>query len=175
MKKLLLCSFFVLALCLTGCNNNTTKDNTNNNNQSQNQNQNQDQTSQENSNTVIYDSPDFSKTAGFKIVLDDSLKDVKYDSIFLINDSIAQLDLEFPDKTIGTILVDPTESSHLFNPSDAVFVGDTKVSIEIGADGIILYEWQKDNYTFVYHTKNDLKDSDVLKNLVNGISVEITR
>ena len=24
-------------------------------------------------------------------------------------------------------------------------------------------------------TKNDLKDSDVLKNLVNGISVEITR
>ena len=91
----------------------------------------QDQNKEE-TGTVVYDTPDFSKSAGFKVVLDDSLKDVKYDSIFLTNNSVAQLDLEFPDQTIGTLLVDSNESTYLYDPSDAVFIDDIKVSIEVG-------------------------------------------
>lgn len=174
MKKLLLCSFFILALCLTGCNNNTHQNDTTNDVTGNDKNTNIQDQNEEETGTVVYDTPDFSKSAGFKVALDDSLKDVKYDSIFLTNNSVAQLDLEFPDQTIGTLLVDSNESTYLYDPSDAVFIDDIKVSIEVGADGIIVYEWQKDNSTFVYHSKVDLKNSDILKNLVNGITIELT-
>ena len=181
MKKLLLCTTLILALFLVGCNNNKSNnaDNNNNNiiqNQEQNQGQNQGQNQEVKDDTpvVVYDNPDFSEKAGFKVSLGDSLKGVTYDSIFLTNNATAQLDLKFPDGSIGTMLVDSMNTSHLFKPDDAVFVGDIKVSIETGADGIMVYEWEKDNYTFVFSTTAALKDSQKLKDLVNDLAVEQT-
>ena len=180
MKKLLLCTTLILALFLVGCNNNkpnnNDKNNTQNHSQEQNQGQNQQQNQEVKDDTpvVVYDNPDFSEKAGFKIVLGNSLKGVTYDSIFLTNNTTAQLDLKFPDGSIGTMLVDSTNSSHLFKPDDAIFVGDIKVSIETGADGIMVYEWEKDNYTFVLSTSASLKDSQRLKDLVTDLTVEQT-
>ena len=177
MKKLLLCTTLILALFLVGCNNDKSNNNNNiNQGQVQNQSQSQEQNQEVKDNTpvVVYDNPDFSEKAGFKVSLGDSLKGVTYDSIFLTNNATAQLDLKFPDGSIGTMLVDSNNSSHLFKPDDAVFVGDIKVSIETGADGIMVYEWEKDNYTFVFSTTASLKGSQRLKDLVNDLAVEQT-
>lgn len=177
MKKLLLCTTLILALFLVGCNNDKSNNNNNiNQGQVQNQSQSQEQNQEVKDNTpvVVYDNPDFSEKAGFKVSLGDSLKGVTYDSIFLTNNSTAQLDLKFPDGSIGTMLVDSMNTSHLFKPDDAVFVGDIKVSIETGADGIMVYEWEKDNYTFVFSTTASLKDSQKLKDLVKDLTVEQT-
>lgn len=177
MKKLLLCTTLILALFLVGCNNDKSNNNNNiNQGQVQNQSQSQEQNQEVKDNTpvVVYDNPDFSEKAGFKVSLGDSLKGVTYDSIFLTNNATAQLDLKFPDGSIGTMLVDSTNTSHLFKPDDAVFVGDIKISIETGADGIMVYEWEKDNYTFVFSTTASLKDSQKLKDLVKDLTVEQT-
>ena len=124
---------------------------------------------------IEYDSTDFTKKAGFKVNLNDSLKEVKYDSIFLISKTIAQLDLRFPDNTIGTLLIDSLGYSKLETTDDVVFVDDIKVSIENGLDGINTYEWTKENYTFTYYTSADLKNTDTLTNLINDISIEKTK
>ena len=114
MKKLLLCSTLIIALCLVGCNDNTNPSNSENSNQG----------NQNNSGVATYESPDFSNSAGFKVNLTGSLKNVTYDSVFLMNDSIAQLDLIFPNNMIGTLSIDPTEQSLLRNVDDVVFVDD---------------------------------------------------
>ena len=180
MKKNLILVALVLTLCLVGCNNN--KQNTNNNEnlnnnvqQDQTTNQNtQDNESEEKDDTpvVVYDSLDFSEKAGFKVVLGEALNDVECTSIFLINNTTTQFNLNFPDNVKGTLLIDPTNSSHLFSPDDETTIGETKVSIETGAGGILVYEWKKENYTYVFSTSADLKDSDKLSNLVNGVSIE---
>lgn len=179
MKKLLLCSTLIIALLLVGCNDNKVNENNNqennNINQEQIQNQPEDQPEKDETPVVIYDSPDFTEKAGFKIAFGPSLTTVAYDSIFLINNSVAQLDLKFEDNSKGTMLIDPSESSHLFSPDDATFVGDIKVSIETGADGILVYEWRKDNYTFVYSTTSKLKDTQTLTDLVTDLSIQITK
>lgn len=179
MKKILLLLALCAALFLVGCNNNENKvqnNNTNNNQQQNNsQNANNDQNQEEEEDEapiLVYDSPDFSDKAGFKVNLGAGLDGVIYDSIFLMNRSTAQLDLIFPDNTIGTLLVDSTNSSHIYEADDVVLVGDTKVSVEVGADGIIVYEWTKDDYVYVYSTAQDIKNSQKLKDLVNGISIE---
>ena len=165
MKKLLLCSTLIIALCLVGCNDNTNPSNSENSNQG----------NQNNSGVATYESPDFSNSAGFKVNLTGSLKNVTYDSVFLMNDSIAQLDLIFPNNMIGTLSIDPTEQSLLTNVDDVVFVDDIKVSIKHGADGIYSYEWQKDNYYFLFDTKTDIKDSQILKDLINEVNLEKTK
>lgn len=179
MKKLLLCSTLIIALLLVGCNDDKAKENNNkeNNNISQEQTQNNptEQPEKDNTPVVIYDTPDFSEKAGFKINFGNSLSKVTHDSIFLINNSVAQLDLKYEDGSKGTMLIDPSEASHLFSPDDATLVGDIKVSIENGADGILVYEWRKDNYTFVYSTTANLKDTQTLTDLVNDLSIQITK
>ena len=141
MKKNLILVALVLTLCLVGCNNN--KQNTNNNEnlnnnvqQDQTTNQNtQDNESEEKDDTpvVVYDSLDFSEKAGFKVVLGEALNDVECTSIFLINNTTTQFNLNFPDNVKGTLLIDPANSSHLFSPDDETTIGETKVSIETGA------------------------------------------
>ena len=147
MKKLLLLLALCISVCLVGCNKNENNNQNNNqNNLNTNQPSNVDNNqSQEEPPIVVYDSPDFSEKAGFKVTLNSSLEGVKYDSIFLMNNSTAQLDLVFPDNSIGTLLVDSTNSTHIYNANDAALVGDINVSIESGADGINVYEWSKDN------------------------------
>ena len=177
MKKILLLLALFTALCLVGCTNN--EQNNNNNEQSNTQvsdkNQNNDEKEKENeSGIVVYEKPDFSKKAGFKVNLGSGLEEVKYDSIFLIHDTTAQLDLIFPDNSIGTLLVDTNGYQHLANSEDSVLIEDIKVAIEIGADGIIVYEWVKDDVCYTYSTAKDIKDSDVLATLVNNVVLEKT-
>lgn len=176
MKKLLLCSSLIIALFLVGCNNNTTNNNEKVNqeqtqNQQQNQGQNPNTNKEENSPVVVYNTPDFSEKAGFKVSLGDSLSGVTYDSIFLTNNTTAQLDLKHQDGSIGTMLIDSMGSSHLYKPDDAVIINNIKVSIETGADGIMVYEWEKDNYIFVYSTTSNIKETELLKNLVNDLNI----
>lgn len=170
MKKLLLGLILCSTIFLIACNDN--KDlNSNNTNPNQ-----QDEINEIDDNPVIeYDSTDFSKKAGFKVNLDDSLKGVKYDSIFLIAKTVAQLDLKFPDNTIGTLLIDSSEYSKLETTDSVIFIDDIKVSIENGLDGIYSYEWKNGNYTLTYSTSTDLKDSEILTNLVNGVTIEKTK
>ena len=173
MKKLLLCSTLIISLFLVGCNDTTDNNNNNNNNISK---PNSNQTSQNTDTGIVTsESTDFSKTAGFKVNLSNSLKDVKYDSVFLINNSIVQLDLTFPDKSIGTLLVDSNNSSYLLDGDDVIFIDNVKVTIQTGADGIISYEWQKDNTSYVFSTKANIKDSQTLKNLVADAKLEKTK
>jgi len=184
MKKLLLCISLILAICLVGCNNNennnTVNEGQNNiidNNNANNSNQ-SDLEEDKNNPIVQYTSPeadDFSEKSGFKVELSNSLEAVKYDSVFLINDTAAQLDLVFPDNSIGTLLIDSMNSTHVYDPDDVTFIGDTKVSIKIGADGIRDYEWKKNDYTFVYSTKTDIQSTDVLSNLVNDVSLNVIK
>lgn len=176
MKKLLLLLALCTSLCLIGCKNNEQQNNNNQQNNSHmsdsNQNKNNENELEENNGIAVYENTDFSEKAGFKINLGDTLKDVKYDSIFLIHNSTAQLDLIFPDNTIGTLLVDTNGYLHLTDTETTVMVDDIKVSIEIGADGIIVYEWLKDNVSYTYSTNTDLKESDILTNLVKDITLE---
>lgn len=179
MKKILLCLALVSALFLVGCNdnknpNNENNVNNNNNNSVVEENKNTQEEEEDNSPIVKYESPDFSEKAGFKVNLGSSLEGVTYDSIFLVNKTTAQLDLIFPDKTIGTLLVEPRGSSHLYEKDDTIQVGDTEVAMKVGADGISVYEWTKNEQTYVYSTTLNLKDSDLLSKLVNDVSIEIT-
>ena len=180
MKKLLLCVALCSALFLVGCNNNNNQNkvnnNTNNNSSNNNSNTSVVDPVEEipNDPIVQYESPDFSEKAGFKIDLGSSLEGVTYDSVFLMNNSTAQLDLVFPDKSIGTLLIDSRGSSHLYDIDDTLYVGETTVSVKVGADGITVYEWMKDNYAYVYSTTSDLKNSQTLTNLVNDISINVT-
>ena len=179
MKKMLLCFSLIAALCLVGCNNNENNNGdvqNNNNNNSNLTNQSGSQEEENNNPIIQYSSPttdDFSDKSGFKVELSNSLEGVKYDSVFLINETAAQLDLIFPDNSIGTLLIDSMNSTHIYEPDDATFVGDTKVSIKVGADGIRDYEWVKNNYTFVYSTKTDIKDTNTLTSLVNDVSINV--
>lgn len=175
MKKILLLLALCTALCLVGCNNNEQNNNNNEQNNTQVSDNNQNNEEKENeTGIVVYEKPDFSEKAGFKVNLGSGLEDVKYDSIFLIHDTTAQLDLIFPDNSIGTLLVDTNGYEHLYDADDSVLIGETKVSIEIGADGIIVYEWLKDGVAYTYSTAKDIKDSEVLANLVNNLVLEKT-
>lgn len=174
MKKILLC-LTLCALCLVGCNNNT-----NNNTPSGNQNGNNPVISgetnlpeEDDSPIVKYEDTDFSKKAGFKVNLGASLEGVTYDSIFLMNNSTAQLDLIFPDKTIGTLLVDSMGSTHLYDADEKLYVGDIEVAVQVGADGITVYEWVKNDYAYTYSTTVDLRNSQTLTNLVNDVTVDV--
>jgi len=177
MKKILLCLSLCAALFLVGCNNNEKTNNENNPNNNNNNNNivvSGEETPEEDESPIVqYDSPDFTEKAGFKVNLGTSLEGVTYDSIFLMNNSTAQLDLIFPDKTIGTLLIDSMGSTHLYDKDETVFVEDTEVSIKVGADGISVYEWVKDDYTYVYSTTLNLKGSETLNSLVNEVSVEV--
>lgn len=185
MKKILLCLALVSALFLVGCNDNKNPnnvDNVNNNNnnnsvveQTKDQDTNKNEEKEEDNSPIVkYDSPDFSEKAGFKVNLGSSLEGVTYDSIFLVNKTTAQLDLIFPDKTIGTLLVEPRGTSHLYEKDDTIQVGDVEVAMKVGADGISVYEWTKDEQTYVYSTTLNLKESDLLTKLVNDVSIEVT-
>lgn len=185
MKKILLCLALVSALFLVGCNDNKNPnnvDNLNNNNnnnsvveQTKDQDTNKNEEKEEDNSPIVkYDSPDFSEKAGFKVNLGSSLEGVTYDSIFLVNKTTAQLDLIFPDKTIGTLLVEPRGTSHLYEKDDTIQVGDVEVAMKVGADGISVYEWTKDEQTYVYSTTLNLKESDLLTKLVNDVSIEVT-
>lgn len=182
MKKILLCLALVSALFLVGCNNNNKPNNENNVNNNNNnsvveQDENKETENEEeedDSPIVQYESPDFSEKAGFKVNLGSSLEGVTYDSIFLVNKTTAQLDLIFPDQTIGTLLVEPRGSSHLYEKDDTIQVGDVEVAMKVGADGISVYEWTKNEQTYVYSTTLNIKDSNLLTNLVNDVSIEIT-
>jgi len=170
MKKILLCLILCSSLFLIACNN--TNLNQSNNSSSSTQEMN----NEINKSPVIeYDSTDFSEKAGFKVNLGTSFENVKYDSVFLISETIAQLDLSFPNKTIGTLLIDASGYSNLAGIDNVVFINDTKVSIENGFDGIYTYEWTKGNYTFTFSTSIDIKDSDTLTNLVNDVTIEETK
>ena len=46
--------------------------------------------------------------------------------------------------------------------------------MKVGADGISVYEWTKNEQTYVYSTTLNIKDSNLLTNLVNDVSIEIT-
>lgn len=171
MKKMLLCIALVSALILTGCNNNKGKNENDNINQNQNQVQNQEQ--KENNDLIeSYEKPDFSEEAGFKVNVEEAIKGVKYDSIFLMNDSTAQLDLKLPDGSIGTLLVKLDVGGIIEDAQDAVFIDDTKVTINKDLDKIITYKWSKDGYEYTYSTKTDIKESEVLRNLVNKTIIE---
>lgn len=181
MKKLLLCLALCSALFLVGCNNNektnnniTNNNTTNNNNNSVVDNVDEKPEEEDESPIVQYENPDFSEKAGFKVNLGASLQGVTYDSIFLVNNTTAQLDLIFPDKTIGTLLVESMGASHLYDKDDSVLIGDIEVAIKVGADGISVYEWTKDDYTYVYSTTLNIKDSELLTNLVNDVAIEVT-
>lgn len=175
MKKILLCLALCSALFLVGCNKETKEPNNPNNSNTNNVIQSGENAQEKEEPPIVtYDTPDFSEKAGFKVNLGSSLEGVTYDSVFLMHNTTAQLDLIFPDQTIGTMLIDSFGSNHIYEKDDSVFIGDIEVSIKAGADGINVYGWQKDNYDFVYSTTLNLKDSDTLKNLVNDVSVEIT-
>lgn len=182
MKKLLLC-LTLCALCLVGCNNNNQQGknnnnhNNNNNNNSvvSNENQTPEEEEEEDDEPIVkYEDTDFSKKAGFKVNLTGSLEGVTYDSIFLMNNTTAQLDLIFPDKTIGTLMIDSMGSTHLYDAEEKIYVGDTEVAIQVGADGISVYEWVKDNYAYTYSTTLDLRNSQTLSNLINDVTIEVT-
>ena len=162
MKKILLILVLCSSLLLVACNNNNSNL--------------QEQNNETNNDSIIeYNSTDFSEKAGFKVNLGTSFKNVKYDSVFLISKTIAQLDLSFPNNIIGTLLIDSSGYSKLTKTDDVVFIDSTKVSIENGDDGIYTYEWEKENYTFTYSTTTDIKDSNTLPNLVNDINIEKTK
>ena len=61
---------------------------------------------------------------------------------------------------------------HLNDAEPTIMVGDIKVSVQIGADGIIVYEWLKDNVAYTYSTQTNINESDVLTNLVNDVTLE---
>lgn len=177
MKKILLLLALCTALCLVGCKKNEEPPINNNNNNDQHNSQisdsNQtDEDTEKNTGIVVYEKPDFSGEAGFKVALGTGLENVEYDSVFLIHDSTAQLDLVFPDNSKGTLLVDKNGYEHLYAPDDTVLVGDIKVSMKIGADGIIVYEWLKDSVSYTYSTTKDIKDSDLLSTIVNNVILE---
>lgn len=176
MKKLLILLAFSTLLCLVGCKNNENVDNLNNNQQNNNSqisdsNQNSDNTQKE-TGIIVYQEPDFTEDAGFKIKLGSGLENVTYSSVFLIHETTAQLDLQFPDGTKGTLLVDTNGYEHLYDADDTVLIGDIKVSIKIGADGIIVYEWTKNSVTYTYSTTKNIKDSEELSTLVNNVLLE---
>ena len=158
------------SILLVACNNNDLNQDNNSTSKTQDENNEIDKAP-----VVEYTSTDFSEKAGFKVNLGTSFKGVKYDSIFLISETIAQLDLTFPNNTIGTLLIDSAGYSKLGETNDVVFIDSNKVSIENGADGIFTYEWTKENYTFTYSTLANIKNSDTLTNLVNDITIEKTK
>lgn len=188
MKKLLLYSSLIIALLLTGCNNTKVNNNEenlnseNNVNQSQNQgsnqgqNQSQKETEEDEGPIVVYDTPNFSEKAGYKVNLDSSLEGVKYDSIFLMDNSTSQLDLVFPDNSIGTMLIESNQFGrmHYEDPSDTFTVDDINISVYVALDGIRSYQWEKDGYIYTFATHNDMKNTQTLSNLVKGMSAEET-
>lgn len=121
-----------------------------------------------------YETPDFTEKAGFKVDLGDVLSnEATYDSILLMNDTVAQLDLVFTDNTIGTLLVDTNASTDLEDAEDAIVVGNTKVSIQKDDIGVNIYTWVKDDFVLSFYTNEDLRDSERLSHLVNDVSIEV--
>lgn len=173
MKKILLCLALCSAIFLVGCNDNKEPQNVNPSGEGTNINQSE-MSEEDEAPIVSYDTPDFSEKAGFKVNLGASLQAVTYDSIFLINKSSAQLDLIFPDQTIGTLLVEPMGGGHIYEEDERLYVGDVEVAVQVGADDIIVYEWERDNYLYTYSSKTDIRGTDTLSNLVNDVSVEVT-
>ncbi len=175
MKKVLLCVALCATILLVGCNNDKEKVNSGDVNDNQlNVQQGGNTDPEDEPTTVTYDTPDFTQKAGFKVNLDSSLGDVKYDAIFLSNNRSAQLDLVFNDGTIGTLVIEPYGgASHSFDVDETVKVGETDVNYTAGADGIYTYSWEKGEQAFYYSTKADIKGSERLTNLVNGVSVEL--
>lgn len=171
MKKLFLCLALcsTLCLCLVACNDDKTPVTSGDSSVSGNE--------VEENDSPIDDSftePDFTSKAGYKVNLGSSFNGVKYDSIFLMNRSTSQLDLVFPDGTIGTMLIDTAGSDYLNNADEVLTVGDVQVSIQEGVAGITVYEWQKDGFSYVYSTTQNLRETERLNNLVNDLAVEVT-
>ena len=121
-------------------------------------------------NAITYNTPDFTEKAGFKINLEGSMKNIKLEAKLLPDNSTAQLDLRFNDNSLGSLLVYQNEYKYIYSPDDEFLIDDIKVSVKQETNGIYIYEWQKDDFTYVYHTGEDLKKSDVLKELISNAS-----
>lgn len=167
MKKLTL--FVVLCICLaffTACKNND----------SQNPNDGQvDVTSNDGGLTTEYKKPDFTQSAGYEVVKDNSLSNVSYNGVHLIDNQKSQLDLEFSDGRKAILTV--TGSEYFVDEEEATNFAVLNDTIEVskieGLDNTNHYYWTKEDtyYSLITESVNDFSKEDIEK-LVAGFSIK---
>ena len=121
---------------------------------------------------VEYDTPDFTKSAGYEVVKSKELSSVSYDTIFLLDGENSQLDLKLDDGRIATLLISKSERFIDEDAQTKSIVGFDVAFIK-GTDGINTYTWNKDNNSYMLSVldEQNFTDADVAK-IIEGFSVK---
>ncbi len=120
----------------------------------------------------VYRDADFMEVAGYKVIKDNSISDIKYNNILLNADGNSQLDLQLADGKLATLLVKKVADYVDDEQAEHIAIGDYEVRLVKGIDNINTYYWNKDDTSYVLSVSNksDFSNDELLK-IINGFSI----
>lgn len=173
MKKFLVFLMIgILTFLLIGCEDKKQEDNKSSNNTVISNDSNL--SSEESLGITSYKEPLFKEKAGYDVVKADSLSNVKYNGIMLMEDGSSQLDLEFEDGKQATLLVKKVADYIDEQDYSNLKIGDYEVKYKTDLDNFSRYLWTKDNTFYVFTTANtnNFSNDDILK-IIEGFSLNV--